>query len=158
MQRVLREEAAEHEAGVEEVRRGKVDEEGEEFLGTWWKVGYGTRKFGDHNLGPRQTWAFEYVWIVDDVFACVLKEQAISHPQGRIIDRCMEFHYMMHFPESVPIVSFNLNGPAPKPKNVYSTARFQAEVGQQKEATRQLGSLALVANSQIGGSKYVEML
>ena len=35
VQRVLREEAAEHEAGVEEVRRGKVDEEGEEFLGTW---------------------------------------------------------------------------------------------------------------------------
>jgi len=46
----------------------------------------------------------------------------------------------------------------PAPKNVYSTARFQAEVGQQKEATRQLGSLALVTTGQIGGSKYVEML
>ena len=29
VQRVLREEAAEHEAGVEEVRGGEVDEEGE---------------------------------------------------------------------------------------------------------------------------------
>ena len=88
VQRVLREEAAEHEAGVEEVRRGKVDEEGEEFLGESWPLGPENVGIKNSGLPPR----IEH--LNRNILACVL--QAISHTQTRIVDDCYAFPGFHH--------------------------------------------------------------